>query len=81
MKTSFWPTRMRSSLRVDEITTDRDLGPIPRFVGNRQSVLFWKKLLEGRIIGCVLSDSELERTVNRSDIGCIHRRAYPHTRG
>ena len=46
-------------LRLDEITTDRDLGLIPRFVENRLSVLFWKKLPDGRIIGCVLSDSEL----------------------
>lgn len=46
-------------LRLDEITTDRDLGLIPRFVENRLSVLFWKKLPGGRIIGCVLSDSEL----------------------
>ncbi len=46
-------------LRLDEITTDRDLGLIPRFVENHLSVLFWKKLPGGRIIGCVLSDSEL----------------------
>jgi hypothetical protein len=46
-------------LRLDEITTDRDLGLIPRFVENRLSLLFWKKLTDGRIIGCVISDSEL----------------------
>ncbi|MEE8590189.1 MAG: HAMP domain-containing sensor histidine kinase [Spirochaetia bacterium] len=46
-------------LRLNEITTDRDIGLIPRFVENHLSVLFWKKLPGGRIIGCVLSDSEL----------------------
>jgi signal transduction histidine kinase len=46
-------------LRLDEITTDRDLGLIPRFVENHLSLLFWKKLPDGRIIGCVILDSEL----------------------
>ena len=46
-------------LRLDEITADRNLGLIPRFVENRLSLLFWKKLPDGRIIGCVISDSEL----------------------
>ncbi len=46
-------------LRLDEITADRNLGLIPRFVENRLSLLFWKKLPDGRIVGCVISDSEL----------------------
>lgn len=46
-------------LRLDEITTDRDLGLIPRFVENHLSLLFWKKLPDGRIIGGVISDSKL----------------------
>ena len=51
-------------LRLDEITKDRDQGLISRFVENRLSLLFWKRLAEGRLVGCVVSDAELrERLV------------------
>lgn len=46
-------------LRLDEITKDRDQGLISRFVEDRLSLLFWKKLSDGELVGCVISDSEL----------------------
>jgi signal transduction histidine kinase len=46
-------------LRLDEITKDRDQGLISRFVDNRLSLLFWKRLAGGRLVGCVLSDNRL----------------------
>jgi signal transduction histidine kinase len=46
-------------LRLDEITKDREQGLISRFVENRLSLLFWKKLADGYLVGCVISDAEL----------------------
>jgi signal transduction histidine kinase len=46
-------------LRLDEITKDKDQGLISRFVEDRLSLLFWKKVEGGSIVGCVISDSEL----------------------
>ncbi|UCF99749.1 MAG: HAMP domain-containing histidine kinase [Spirochaetaceae bacterium] len=46
-------------LRLDEITKDRDQGLIPRFVEERLSLLFWKRLSDGLIVGCVIADAEL----------------------
>jgi signal transduction histidine kinase len=46
-------------LRLEEITKDRDQGLISRFVENRLSLLFWKRLSDRRLVGCVVSDGEL----------------------
>ena len=46
-------------LRLDEITKDRDQGLISRFVENRLSLLFWKRLADGGLVGCVISDAGL----------------------
>ena len=46
-------------LRLDEITKDRDQGLVPRIADNRLSLLFWKKIGDGQLVGCVISDPEL----------------------
>jgi signal transduction histidine kinase len=46
-------------LRLVEITKDRDQGLVSRITDNRLSLLFWKKIGNGRLVGCVVSDTEL----------------------
>jgi len=46
-------------LRLEEITKDRDQGLISRFVENGLALLFWKRLADGHLVGCVISDTEL----------------------
>ena len=46
-------------LRLVEITKDRDQGLVPRITDNRLSLLFWKKIGNGQLVGCVISDTEL----------------------
>ena len=40
--------------RFSEIIAGKTSGLIPRFVGERLDILFWKRLPSGRILGCVL---------------------------
>lgn len=46
-------------LRLVEITKDRDQGLVSRIADNRLSLLFWKRLGNGQLVGCVVSDAEL----------------------
>ena len=46
-------------LRLVEITKDRDQGLVSRITDNRLSLLFWKKLGNGQLVGCVVADTEL----------------------
>ena len=46
-------------LRLEEITKDRDQGLISRINENGLELLFWKRLSDGRLVGCVISDTEL----------------------
>jgi len=46
-------------LRLEEITKDRDKGLISRINENGLELLFWKRLSDGHLVGCVISDTEL----------------------
>jgi signal transduction histidine kinase len=46
-------------LRLEEITKDRDQGLISRINENGLELLFWKRLSDGHLVGCVISDTEL----------------------
>ena len=46
-------------LHFDEITKTGDSGLIPRFIENQFRLLFWQRQTEGRIVGCLISDTVL----------------------
>ena len=43
--------------RLSEITAGKDAGFIPRFRDDKLSLLFWKRLASGRIVGCVVAEA------------------------
>jgi signal transduction histidine kinase len=43
--------------RFSEITSGRTRGLIPRFIADKLTLLFWKRLPSGRILGCILDDA------------------------
>ncbi len=49
-----------TELRLAEITAESDLGLVPRFFEDRLALLFWKKLDDGGILGCLLADAVLK---------------------
>lgn len=46
--------------RFSQITAGRESGLIPRFVEEKLSLLFWKRLPSGRILGCLLEDGAVK---------------------
>ena len=42
--------------KFSEITAGKDGGLIPRFIEERLTLLFWKRLASGRIVGCLVAD-------------------------
>ncbi len=43
--------------RFSEVTAGKDGGLIPRFIEDKLTLLFWKRLASGRIVGCVVEDA------------------------
>ena len=43
--------------KLSQIIAGREAGLIPRFVDDKLSLLFWKRLASGRIVGCVVDDA------------------------
>jgi len=43
--------------RFSEVTAGKDGGLIPRFIGDKLTLLFWKRQASGRIVGCVVEDA------------------------
>jgi signal transduction histidine kinase len=46
--------------RFSEITAGRETGLIPRFIEEKLTLLFWKRLASGRIIGCLLQEGAVK---------------------
>jgi signal transduction histidine kinase len=42
--------------KFSEITAGKDGGLIPRFIEDKLTLLFWKRLASGRIVGCLVAD-------------------------
>jgi signal transduction histidine kinase len=49
-----------TELRLADITAESDLGLVPRFFEDQLALLFWKKLNDGSILGCLLADEVLK---------------------
>jgi signal transduction histidine kinase len=43
--------------KFSQITAGKASGLIPRFIDDKLSLLFWKRLASGRIVGCVVEDA------------------------
>ncbi len=49
--------------KFSEIIAGREAGLIPRFIDDKLSLLFWKRLASGRIVGCVADDAAVRSRI------------------
>lgn len=49
-----------SSLKFSEITARGKYGIIPRFINDKLNLIFWKKLANGMIAGCMVNSAQLK---------------------
>jgi hypothetical protein len=54
------------SLKFSQIIAGKSSGFIPRIIDDRMILLYWRKIPQNRIIGCVINDFELKNLIKKT---------------